>query len=82
VKWARIALGAVGPAPVRMAEAEALMVGRQMDRALVAEAAESVMREVHPISDQRASAEYRRELSRVLTGRALEECAANAGRSL
>jgi CO/xanthine dehydrogenase FAD-binding subunit len=37
------------------------------------------MREVDPISDQRASADYRRELSRVLTGRALEECARAAG---
>jgi len=79
VKWARIALGAVAPVPVRMAAAEALMAGRELDRGLLAEACESVMREVHPIGDIRASAEYRRELSRVLPGRALEECAASAG---
>jgi len=82
VKLVRLALGAVAPVPVRMAEAEALMVGRTLDRALLAEACESVMREVRPISDLRASADYRRELSRVLAGRALEECAARAGCSL
>jgi CO/xanthine dehydrogenase FAD-binding subunit len=75
VQWARIALGAVAPTPVRMAEAEALMAGRALDHALIAEASESAMRAVRPIGDQRASAEYRQELSRVLTGRALQECA-------
>ena len=79
VKWARIALGAVAPAPLRMAGAEALMAGRTYDCVLVAAACESVMREVRPISDLRASADYRRELSRVLTGRALEECVAPSG---
>ena len=82
VKWARIALGAVGPAPLRMPEVEARMAGRQFDRGLIAEASEAVMHLVTPVSDQRASAEYRRELSRVLTGRALEACAAQAGCSL
>jgi len=82
VKWARIALGAVAITPIRVPDAEGLMAGRVLDHALIAEASESVMRAVHPINDVRASADYRRELSRVLTGRALEECAANAGCSL
>jgi carbon-monoxide dehydrogenase medium subunit len=82
VKWARIALGAVAPAPRRMPAAEELMAGRVFNHELLAEVCESVMREVHPIRDVRASVEYRRELSRVLTGRALEECAAQAGCTL
>jgi CO/xanthine dehydrogenase FAD-binding subunit len=82
VKWGRIALGAMAPTPVRMAGAEALLAGRTLDHSLLAEVCESVMREVRPVTDLRASAEYRRELSRVLTGRALEECAAPAGCSL
>ena len=79
VKWVRIALGAVAPAPMRMDATEALMKGRAFDRVLLTEACESVMRDVRPIGDQRASADYRRELSRVLTGRALEECSAPGG---
>jgi len=82
VKWARIVLGAVAPAPARIPEAEALMVGRTLDHGLAAEICGLVQRAVRPISDVRASAEYRRELSRVLTGRALEECGARAGWSL
>jgi carbon-monoxide dehydrogenase medium subunit len=79
VKWVRLALGAVAPAPIRMPAAEKLMTGRILDQALVHEVCDSVMSEVCPISDIRASAEYRRELSRVLTGRAIEDCAARIG---
>jgi carbon-monoxide dehydrogenase medium subunit len=79
VKWARLALGAVGPTAFRASAVEQLMSGREFGQALLAEAGEAVMRQVQPITDQRASAEFRRELSRVVAGRALEECAAAAG---
>ncbi len=79
VKWARIALGAVAPAPVRMPAAEAAMAGRPLDRDLLAEVGGIVMRSVDPISDVRGPAEYRREISGVLAARALEACAAQAG---
>lgn len=77
--WARVALGAVAPAPMRAEKAEALLVGQVITPELIARAAESVAREVQPISDQRASAEYRREISKVLTRRALYECARETG---
>jgi len=82
VKWARIALGSVAPAPMRATGAEQRMAGRILDQALLAEIGAAVAREVHPISDARASAEYRREICSVLTRRALEECSAPAGCSL
>ena len=82
VKLARIALGAVAPTAMRVETAEQLMTGRVLDAALVSEAAGEVSRAVSPISDVRASAEYRREMSAVLTARALKECAAHAGGSL
>jgi carbon-monoxide dehydrogenase medium subunit len=82
VKWARIALGAVGPTPLRMTNAEKALTGRVLDQALLTQVGELVMNEVQPISDVRASADYRRELSRGLTGRGIEECAACAGCSI
>jgi len=82
VKWVRIALGAVAPTPFRARAVEELMRGRTFDQTLLAEAGGEVMRAVRPVSDVRASADYRRELSRVLMGRALEACAAQVGCSL
>lgn len=79
VKWARIALGSVAPTPMRATSAEQRMTGHTLDQTLLAEIAAEVAREVSPISDVRASAEYRREISSVLTRRALEECSAPEG---
>lgn len=79
VKWARLALGAVGPAAFRLTPVEEHLAGREFGHTLLAEAGEEVMGLVQPITDQRASSEFRRELSRVMAGRALEECAAAAG---
>ena len=70
-KWARLALGAVAPTPIRAVHAEQLLVGRTLDDALIEEACDEVAREVSPITDMRASAEYRRAMSRVLARRAL-----------
>jgi len=82
VKWARIALGAVAPTPVRAVHAEKLLVGRQVDESALAEVCDEAAREARPITDVRASAGYRREMCRVLVRRALEECAAGTGCSL
>jgi CO/xanthine dehydrogenase FAD-binding subunit len=80
--WARIALGAVAPTPLRARRAEALLVGRVLDRAAIGEAAARAADEARPVSDVRATAEYRREMCRVLVARALEECAGRLGRAL
>ena len=82
VKWARLALGAVAEHAFRLFRVEELITGRELNHTLLAEAGEQVMREVKPIADQRASAEFRRELSRGLAGRAWEECAERAGHTL
>ncbi len=82
VKWVRIALGAVAPVPVRAPGAEEILTGRLLDRSLLTEAGDAAACAARPIDDLRASAEYRRELSRILTRRALEECAADRGCSL
>ncbi len=79
IKWARIALGAVGPMPLRARAAEKLLIGNALSEELLARAGEVAMGEVSPINDGRASANYRREMSAVLVRRALRECACHAG---
>ncbi|MGA2985147.1 MAG: xanthine dehydrogenase family protein subunit M [Terriglobia bacterium] len=79
IKWARIALGAVGPTPLRARHAETLLLGNTINEDLLMRAGVAVMQEVNPISDGRASADYRREMSAVLARRALRECATQAG---
>lgn len=66
---ARIALGAVGPVPLRARKAEEELEkgGREAILRVSSMAAE----ETKPITDVRASAEYRRDICRVLTKRAL-----------
>ena len=80
--WARIALGAVAPTPLRARRAEALLVGRPLDRAAIEAAADRAAADAKPVSDVRGTAEYRRAMCRVLVVRALEECARRAGGSL
>jgi len=75
----RIALGAVAPKPLRAHGAEALLVGKTVTPALIARAAEQAVREVDPISDVRGSAEYRRELVRVLVRRTLKKACEELG---
>jgi carbon-monoxide dehydrogenase medium subunit len=81
-KDVRIALGAVAPTPVRAADAEAILTGRNLTADQIAKACEKASIDVSPISDVRAPAEYRREMVRVLVGRALRDCAEQAGVSL
>lgn len=67
----RIALGAVAPTVMRAVKAEAYLDGRPVSAAAMAEAGRIAATEAKPISDFRASAEYRRDLVAVLVKRAL-----------
>src|SRR5579872_533258 len=69
---ARIALGAVAPKVIRATQAEAYLEGRTITPEAMAEAGRVAVNDAKPISDFRASAEYRRHLVAVLTKRALE----------
>lgn len=82
VREARIALGGVGPTPLRARRAEAMLAGQRPTKALLAEAAAAVMAETDPPADIHASAEYRREMSAVFTRRALTRALAEAGVTL
>ncbi len=72
IETARIALGAVAPVPMRAVLAEAQLVGQSVadiSPDLVADAAAIAAGECEPRDDHRASAEYRRDMVRVLTRR-------------
>lgn len=73
---ARIALGAVAPTPVRAYKAEQFLQGRKLAMGLFGEAAAIAATEISPISDLRASADYRRKISTVFVRRALENALA------
>jgi aerobic carbon-monoxide dehydrogenase medium subunit len=68
---ARLATAGVGPVPVRLREAEAILEDRGLGEAAVAAAAEKAAELVEPMSDHNASADYRRHLTAVLTRRAV-----------
>jgi carbon-monoxide dehydrogenase medium subunit len=75
---ARLALGAVVPAPRRATRAEDFLRGRRPSPDDLAEAAALAVADLDPIDDFRASAEYRREVARVVVRRALERAMADA----
>lgn len=74
----RIALGAVAPTVMRALQAEAFLEGRALTPEAMAEAGRIAATEARPIDDFRASAQYRRNLIAVLTGRALGNAYARA----
>ena len=75
---ARVALGAVAPNPFRAKQAEALLAGQKLEPELIREAAHRARDESRPISDVRASADYRRKLVETLAERALLKAADRA----
>jgi CO/xanthine dehydrogenase FAD-binding subunit len=70
---ARIALGAVGPHPIRARQAEALLVGTSLAGEAIAVAAEAAAEACEPFTDGIATEWYRRRMVRLLVGRALEQ---------
>jgi CO/xanthine dehydrogenase FAD-binding subunit len=72
----RIALGAVAPTPMRARSAEAALEGEVVSPPMLAEMERQVRADIRPISDWRASAEYRTRMSGVLARRAVQQALA------
>ena len=68
---ARMAMGAVGPIPLRMRQAEGRVCGIAITEGLLAKVAEAARSEVKPIDDVRSTAEYRRNVSGTLLTRVI-----------
>jgi len=73
VARARAAFGSVAPVPLRGRATEACLEGKPLDNASIAAACGAAMSEISPITDVRASREYRRELVGILLRRMLED---------
>jgi len=72
---ARLVMGAVAPIPLRAVQAEEALTGQPPTEETFRRAAGIVCEEVRPISDHRASADYRRRMSGVAAVRALRQAA-------
>jgi len=71
----RLVMGAVAPIPLRTVQAEEALTGQPPTEETFRRAAGIVREEVRPISDHRASADYRRRMSGVAAVRALRQAA-------
>jgi CO/xanthine dehydrogenase FAD-binding subunit len=78
VQHARVAITALAPTIRRVADAEAALVGSEGGSEAVDAAAQAVAAASRPISDVRASADYRSAMARVIGRRAIEAALARA----
>ena len=68
---AGIGLTNAGPIPVKASSAESFLVGKKLDDEAIREAARLASEEAQPSADLRGSEEYKRDMVRVIAGRAL-----------
>jgi carbon-monoxide dehydrogenase medium subunit len=74
-----IGLTNVGPTPIKAKKAEAFLKGKRLEEGAIKQAAQLAAEEAQPTSDLRGPAEYKRDLVRVLTARALRKALERAG---
>jgi aerobic carbon-monoxide dehydrogenase medium subunit len=79
VERAGIGLTNVGPTPVKATDAEKYLAGKKPDEAVLAEAGRLAAAASSPSADRRGSVEYKKEMARVLTVRALRKAVERAG---
>ncbi|WP_214659302.1 FAD binding domain-containing protein [Candidatus Formimonas warabiya] len=75
----RIALGAVGPTPFRVYEAEKHLLDKKLNGEVIAQAALLCKEACKPIDDVRTTAAYRKTIVEVLAKRGLEKIAGEQG---
>jgi carbon-monoxide dehydrogenase medium subunit len=76
---AGIGLTNAGPTPIKAQKAEDVLRGKNIDDEAIRQAARLASEESDPKSDLRGSAEYKRDLIRVLTARAIRRAFERAG---
>src|SRR6266498_416528 len=78
---ARVALTNVSSVPMRSLGAEQALIGQELSDDVLEAAGRAAAAECDPSNDLRGTAEYKRDLARVLTKRAVRKAAERAGRS-
>lgn len=78
VSYAGIGLTNVGPAPIKAYSAEQSLLGKSLDDAAIHAAADLAAASALPTSDTRGPAEYKRDMVRTLTIRALRKALSRA----
>lgn len=71
--------GGVGKSPVRALSCETVLKGKRCSEQVLAECAQAVWADVHPVSDHRASAQYRAAMAKVFVRRALLQALGRLG---
>ena len=79
VAQAGIGLTNLGMAPIRAAAAESALVGKSPDDDAIAAAAQLAAEAAEPVADRRGSVEYKTNMARVLTGRAIRKALERTG---
>ena len=74
-----VSMAAVAPEPRRAEEAEEILRGETLSKEVIEAASEAAMKVAEPKSDTRGSAEYKRDMVRVLVSRGLYRAAARLG---
>jgi len=74
VRDARLAMGNVGPYPIRRIAAEQALVGAPLDETAITKAADIAIEECDPLSDSLASEWYRRTMAPRIVRRVLTHC--------
>jgi aerobic carbon-monoxide dehydrogenase medium subunit len=76
---AGIGLTNVGPTPIVATDAETFLRNKPLDEETIRQCSEIAADAAEPVEDRRGSAEYKRDIVRVLTARALRTATARAG---
>lgn len=73
VKDVVIAIGCVAPTIIRASEAESFLIGKELNNETINATAELALKAIKPISDVRASAQYRSRLVKILVSDGLTD---------
>jgi carbon-monoxide dehydrogenase medium subunit len=76
----RIAMGSVGPTPIRSKRGEDILKGQKIDDAIIEKVAQVSSEDAQPTTDINGTEEYKRQIIKVLVSRTIQEAAGSVSR--